>query len=107
MNQKASINVNIDPQKIESIYSDAAFINHNPFGFTFDFGQSIPQLKMLKIVARVSLSPQHAKALLGAISGQIKAYEDKFGEINVTPAMQEQVNKGGIGFKIDNTNEEE
>ena len=100
------IQLNVDPDKIESKYSDSAFINHNPFGFTFDFAQNIPQLKMLKIISRVSMSPQHTKALWNALGVQLKAYEQKFGEIKVTTAMQEEVDKSPLGFDVGNNNEE-
>ena len=92
------IQLNIDPDKIEAKYSDAAFINHNPFGFTFDFAQNIPQLKMMKIISRISFSPQHTKAFLQALTTQIKSYEAKFGEIQITAAMQAEADKPPIGF---------
>lgn len=98
------IQLNIDPDKIESRYSDAVFINHNPFGFTFDFAQNIPQMKMMKIIHRVSSSPQHTKAFLNVLTAQVKNYEKQFGEITLTPAMQEQATKKPIGFDVDEKN---
>ncbi|MBU0647659.1 DUF3467 domain-containing protein [Patescibacteria group bacterium] len=95
------LQVNIDPAKIESQYSDAAFIDHNPFGFTINFAQNIPQMNMLKIVSRISLSPQHAKALLNALAAQVKGYESKFGAVTLTPAMKEQTEKPEIGFHVE------
>lgn len=99
--KKPPIQVNIDPDKLESKYSDAIFINHNPFGFTFDFAQSIPQMKMIKVGSRISLSPQHAKVLLGALQNQIVQYEKKFGEIMINQAMQEAADKKPIGFEVE------
>lgn len=93
-----SIQMNVDQDKIESKYTDAVFINFNPFGYSFDFAQSVPQLKMFKIIQRVSMSPQHAKALVQALQNQVLAYEKQFGEITLTAAMQEQANKQPIGF---------
>ncbi len=100
-NHKQKVQINVDPDKIQAQYSDSAFINHNPFGFVFDFAQNIPQMKMLKIISRVAVSPQHAKALLGALQGQVRAYEQKHGEIIITPAMQAQAEKKPIGFDVE------
>lgn len=95
------IQLNIDPDKIESRYSDAVFINFNPFGFTLDFAQNIPQMKIMKIIQRISFSPQHAKALALTLQNQILQYEKQFGQIPLTPAMQEQTAKNPIGFNIE------
>jgi hypothetical protein len=86
---------------LESKYSDSVFVNFNPFGFTFDFAQNIPQMKMIKILSRISFSPQHTKAFLNVLQGQVKAYESKFGVIDVTPDMQEQATKNPIGFNTE------
>jgi len=99
--KKQKIQINVDPDKIAAQYSDSAFINHNHFGFVFDFAQNIPQMKMLKIISRIAMSPQHAKALLGALQGQVRAYEQKHGVINVTPAMQAEAEKKPIGFDVE------
>lgn len=96
-----TIQLNIDQDKIESRYSDAVFINFNPFGYTMDFAQNIPQMKIMKIIQRISMSPQHAKALALTLQNQIAIYEKQFGQIPLTPAMQEQAGKNPIGFNID------
>jgi len=99
--KKPGININVDPDKLESKYSDSVFINFSPFGFTFDFAQNIPQMKIVKVLSRVSFSPQHTKAFLNVLQNQVKNYENKFGEINITPDMQQQADKHPIGFDTD------
>jgi len=96
-----NLQVNIDPDKLEAKYSDAVFINHNPFGFTFDFAQHLPQMNMMKIITRLSISPQHAKALFNALGAQIKQYESHFGTINLTRAMEEHNQKKPLGFNLE------
>jgi hypothetical protein len=97
--QKA--NINIDPDKIEAKYCDQTLITHNAFGFTMDFAQQIPQMKMIKILSRVAMSPEHAKAFLEALAGNVKMYEDKFGEIELSKKMRDQaLNPSKIGFQI-------
>ena len=99
--KEKSLQVNIDPDKLEAKYSDAVFINHNPFGFTFDFAQHLPQMNMMKIISRLSISPQHAKALFNALGAQIKQYESHFGVINLTAAMEEHNPKTPLGFNLE------
>lgn len=93
-------NVNIDQDKIEAKYSDQALINHNPFGFSLDFAQLMPQFKMIKVLSRIAMSPQHAKAFAEALSENIKNYEKKFGEIELSKKMLDEADSRKIGFKI-------
>lgn len=95
------ININIDPDKLESKYSDSIFISNNPFGFNFDFAQQIPQMNMVKIISRISISPQHAKTFSQILADNIKKYEEQFGHININPNVQKEAEKRQeIGFKI-------
>lgn len=96
------ININIDPDKIEAKYCDQAFISHNPFGFTIDFAQQIPQLNTIKIFSRVAMSPQHAKAFLEVFAENIKTYEKTFGSIELTKQMKDHAKpQKPIGFQVD------
>jgi hypothetical protein len=93
-------NINIDQDKIEAKYSDQALISHNPFGFSLDFAQLVPQFKMIKVLTRIAMSPQHAKAFAEALNENIKNYEKSFGEIELTRKMRDEANSRKIGFKI-------
>lgn len=93
--------VNIDPDKIDAKYCDQAMISHNPFGFAFDFAQQIPQMNILRILSRIAMSPQHAKAFSEALSDNLKKYEEKFGEIELTKKMRDEaISPKKIGFHI-------
>jgi len=95
------IQINIDQDKIDAKYCDQAMISHNPFGFTLDFAQQIPQMRMIKILSRVAMSPEHAKAFLEALTDNVKKYEEKFGEIELTKKMRDEaINPKKIGFQI-------
>jgi len=97
------VQVNIDQDKIDAKYCDQAMISHNPFGFTLDFAQQIPQMRMIKILSRVAMSPEHAKAFLEALTENVKKYEEKFGEIELTKKMRDEaINPKKIGFQIQN-----
>lgn len=95
------IQINIDADKIDAKYSDQTLISHNPFGVTLDFAQQIPQMNMLKILSRIAMSPQHAKAFSEALQDNLEKYEVKFGQIELTKQMREQsVLTNKIGFHI-------
>ena len=96
--QPNQLKVNISTDALKALYSDIVFLNSNPFGLTLDFGQHLPAAQRVEIVARISLSPQHAKVLAGKLSEHLKQYEKQFGEIKVTDKMKEMGEKN-IGFK--------
>lgn len=101
MNQQ-QIQINIDQDKIDAKYCDQAIISHNPFGFSFDFAQQIPQMNMLKILSRVAMSPEHVKVFSEALTDNLKKYEEKFGEIELTKKMRDgAVSPKKIGFHIE------
>lgn len=99
MDQKQT-QINIDQDKIEAKYADQVLISHNPFGFSFDFAQQIPQMNMLKILSRISMSPQHTKAFIGALIDNLAKYEKQFGEINLSSQMREEAKSKKIGFYV-------
>jgi hypothetical protein len=93
------INIQIQPDKINAVFADAFGVTRSPFNFTIDLGQNIPQLNIINVFSRISLTPQHTKQLQQLLSEQIKIYEKDFGEINITAQMKEEIAKGGLGFR--------
>jgi len=93
--------VNIDPTEVSAKYCDQAMISHNPFGFTFDFAQQIPQMNTLKILSRIAMSPEHTKAFVEALKDNLEKYEAQFGEITLTKRMREEASgPKKIGFQV-------
>jgi len=95
------IKINVEKDKLEAHYSDIAMIGHQPTSFSFDFGQQVPQMKMVSIVTRVALSPQHAKSFMQVLGQHLAAYEKQFGTIEVSPAVQQSMESKPIGFQPD------
>ncbi|MFA6493321.1 MAG: DUF3467 domain-containing protein [Patescibacteria group bacterium] len=96
------IQINIDPDKVDAKYCDQAMISHNPFGFSIDFAQQIPQMKMLKILSRIAMSPEHIKAFSEVLVENVKKYEEKFGEITLTKSMKDEASSlKKIGFHVE------
>ena len=98
MNQKQEIRINVEKSNLEAHYSDIALIGHQPTGFNLDFGQQMPQMKMINIITRVILSPQHAKSLLQVLKKHIETYEKQFGTIEISAAVQKSMEDKQIGF---------
>lgn len=71
------------PKELEAVYANVAVISHTPAEMIMDFAQVLPRTPRGKIVARVIMSPMHAKMLHAALAQNIANYERQFGEIRV------------------------
>ncbi len=78
--------INIDMGSMEPVYSNNANISHGPFDFTMNFVQVSPPSG--KLVAKVIMSPQHAKAFLTALQENIARFEKSFGQIKQAQGVQ-------------------
>ncbi len=80
------INIQMDAQSAQGVYSNLLVIRHRKEEFILDFlfvqperspqGQSIASLR-----ARVITSPEHMKRILRAMQENIRRYEETFGPI--------------------------
>lgn len=95
------IQVQLASDHADVLYSDIVFLTATAFGLNFDFGQQGPG--QIRIVGRIGMSPQHAKAFAQVLQQKIIEYERKFGAVALTPAALAEINsqkeKVGIGFK--------
>lgn len=89
------INIEIGEKEAEGIYSNLAIISHSPAEFIIDFTRVLPGIPKSKISARIIMTPQHAKMLLGALKENIERYESQFGQIQIVGIPQQ----GGFGFQ--------
>ena len=77
------INIELGEKEAEGIYSNLAIISHSPAEFIIDFTRLLPGVPKAKVLARIIMTPQHAKMLLGALRENVEKYERNFGEIKV------------------------
>ncbi|NLO19708.1 MAG: DUF3467 domain-containing protein [Ignavibacteria bacterium] len=75
------LNLEIGDKEAEGIYSNLAIISHSPAEFVLDFTRVMPGVPKAKVFARIVMTPQHTKMLLGALMDNIRKYEQQFGEI--------------------------
>jgi len=76
------LNINIAPDKQQGVFANLALIAHTPTEFVLDFAQIMPGIQQANVVARVVVTPDQAKKILGALSNNIGQYEQKYGTIN-------------------------
>jgi hypothetical protein len=78
-----------DPQSPpfpEARFTNVATVRHTPAEFYLQFGQLMPDRPgVAAFIASVVLTPQHAKALLKALSDSVEKYEARFGAIAPPP----------------------
>ena len=81
MEEKKQLNINIAPDKAQGVFANLALIAHTPTEFVLDFAQIMPGIQQANVVARVIVTPDQAKKILGALQNNIAQYEKKFGTI--------------------------
>ena len=79
--KEVKVEIQIDDDIAQGIYTNLAAINHSDNEFIFDFIFLQPQSPKAKVRSRLILSPKHAKRFLNALQENIRRYEDKFGKI--------------------------
>lgn len=78
------INIELSEETAEGIYSNLAMIAHSNSEFVIDFIRLMPGVPKARVKARVIITPEHAKRLLGALKDNIEKYESTFGAIKQT-----------------------
>lgn len=79
--QEQPINIELDEEVAQGIYSNLAVITHSSSEFVLDFVRIMPGVPKAKVKSRVILTPEHAKRLLDALTDNVKKYEEAFGPI--------------------------
>ncbi|HAV22810.1 MAG TPA: DUF3467 domain-containing protein [Bacteroidetes bacterium] len=85
--QPQQINIELGEKEAEGIYSNLAIITHSPAEFVIDFTRVLPGVPKARVHARIVMTPQHTKMLLGALRDNVEKFEAKFGEIKIAGEM--------------------
>lgn len=94
---QGQINIELDEQTAEGIYSNLAIINHSNTEFVLDFVSIMPGMPKAKVKSRIVLTPQHAKRLLHALGDNIHRFESAHGEIKEAEHPPIPLNFGPAG----------
>jgi len=76
------LQVQADDQTLQGKYSTMAQVTHTPEEFWIDFYAILPNPQIAKLLARIIVSPEHAKRLGNAVLDNVRKYEDRFGIID-------------------------
>jgi len=82
--EKKQIQVELDEKVGTGEYSNLAIVTHSPAEFILDFTQVMPGMPKARVRARIIMAPLHAKSFAMALNENIKKYEARFGDIQVT-----------------------
>ncbi|MFM7310201.1 MAG: DUF3467 domain-containing protein [Flavobacteriales bacterium] len=83
-NQQQQLNIELNEEVAQGVYSNLAIITHSPAEFVVDFIRVMPGVPKAKVQTRVILTPQHAKRLLHALNENIQKFESQHGKIQDT-----------------------
>ena len=93
------LNIELNEEVAQGIYSNLAVITHSSSEFVVDFVRIMPGIPKANVKSRIILTPEHAKRLLLALQDNINKYEAIHGSIkNVKPGsvpMIPPMNFGG------------
>ena len=81
MAEQKELKINIAPDKQQGVFANLALIAHTPTEFVFDFAQLMPGVPQANVVARIVLTPDQAKKVLGALQNNMAQYAQKYGTI--------------------------
>jgi hypothetical protein len=95
--QEGQINIELDENTAEGIYSNLAIINHSASEFVLDFVCIMPGVPKAKVKSRIVLTPQHAKRLVKALTENVHRFEVAHGEIKDTEQPSIPLNFGTAG----------
>ena len=91
------INIELDENIAQGIYSNLAIINHSQSEFVLDFVSVMPWVPKSKVKSRIVLTPQHTKRLLKAIADNVQRFESMHGEIKDYQQSTMPINFGPTG----------
>ena len=78
-NQPKQVQINTRDEMSRGRYSNNMLVTHTPEEFVIDWLLNSPGGTHL--VSRIVVSPGHMKRIVGALEGNLKKYESRFGEI--------------------------
>lgn len=94
--QQPQLNIELNEEIAQGIYSNLAVITHSPAEFVVDFIRVMPGVPKARVQSRIILTPQHAKRLMRALMDNVSKYENQHGKINET-LPNEQIFPVGFG----------
>ncbi|MEQ8623914.1 MAG: DUF3467 domain-containing protein [Vicingaceae bacterium] len=93
--QEGKLNIELNEDIAEGIYSNLAIISHSNSEFVFDFIKVMPGLPKAKVKSRIMMTPEHAKRLMRALQDNLAKFEQQHGGVKDAESPQFPMNFGG------------
>ncbi|MEA1896725.1 MAG: DUF3467 domain-containing protein [Bacteroidota bacterium] len=75
------INIELNEEVAQGVYSNLAVITHSSSEFVVDFVRVMPGIPKAQVKSRIILTPEHAKRLMLALKDNIGKFESVHGPI--------------------------
>jgi len=95
--KQGQLNIELDAEVAQGIYSNLAIINHSQSEFVVDFVSIMPGVPKSKVKSRIVLTPQHAKRFLKALHDNVSRFEKQHGVIKEQKQAAMPINFGPTG----------
>ena len=95
--EQQQLNIAIDENVADGIYSNLAIINHSASEFIVDFITVMPGSPKAKVKSRVILTPEQAKRFKKAMEENIQRFEKANGTIKANDIPNIPLNFGPTG----------
>ena len=95
------IKVELGDKEAEGIYANLCMIMHSPTEIVFDFARVMPRSPKTRVLARIIMTPMHAKLMSKALADNLKKFEKQFGEIKIHGSADKMSQT--IGFEASST----
>jgi hypothetical protein len=88
---KPRLQIQLDDDVAQGIYSNLVLINHSENEFVLDFAFFAPGTTRAKVRVRILSTPRHTKRLVKALEKNLERFEERFGEIDVGETDDEPI----------------
>ena len=95
--KQKQLDIAIDEQTADGVYSNLAIINHSASEFIVDFITVMPGAPKARVKSRVILTPEHAKRFKKALADNIQRFENTNGTIETNEPPPIPLNVGPAG----------
>ena len=95
--KQKQLDIAIDEQIADGVYSNLAIINHSASEFIVDFITVMPGAPKARVKSRVILTPEHAKRFKKALADNIQRFENTNGIIETNEPPPIPLNFGPAG----------
>ncbi len=93
MSKGKEIPINMTQEMQPGVYANNMLVTHNKEEFVMDYIFMDPQ--MGSVVSRITANPSHMKRIIAALTDNLKKYEMKYGDIEISQPPKGKI----IGLK--------